>query len=1336
MADSRQSEDSPSPRTSNGEGQNAGENGYSSYRSPHTNGYRAEAAHAGTAEQVSARLVREVTAEAIAVFQEEKEKQQSSARRLHSVEDSANLPPSPPPSPSAERAGPVEPEERVEEATASLVEGQEGAPEELHARQEELAERQPADALLEPAGFSTEAQAWPSEQAEPGTQINGGSHQQAQPKQGLTAEEDRGLETEGTGLCEPAVAADPPRGAPSPRGPVAPSEERQTPEGAEGVAGVGAGNEKDEVDGGKEGKRDESQRGEEGRKAGAAATAEDDGEPGGDPGLSPSRGASAGGRLGVADESGMAAYFETSAQPAEDYYEFSSAREAARGPATVTTQRAGEHPGGQVNVDSPQPNRPEPPGRRNEVRVYPARRPPEQRALASSAELGARSVAADPPPPEEPLAPATRGPGEPAAEAPGGRVPSPPGRGPAGELAETLEPGRRLAQALPGEAGGTARTGGGRVPADAATLPGGSLEGARGGRPRTEGRPRPAPGGAPERRGGAGVAEEARLAPEIAVAAGLKPDRLRLPGSQSKDRLSEFRLESGLPGDLKTQAIPEVELEQDLSREASPVPPDTAFTFDAPGGPEREAGAGVGAGPGPERVEQAPAEREASAGEPKSCPEKTHDEGDDEDDPPERNAGPRLPHKSPPTIIVIPRAQEDEAAEEEEEEEEEVELAQEPLEVLEEGPLAARPPPAEEGPGGERVSGKPEDEVSSNSAQVSDDEDCPTDSSHLSASSGHDQAQPAPEREEEEGRAEETRGGEGRGRQGENRCGKREGGGRTPEEQEEEGTSERLPSLTNQTANDETTMDDSLLDTDSGWLDSQDDDRSIVTEQIEVLPKTQSPVSPLDRPARRCAGRGKGRTGTPERKPVRREPSRTSREEGKKKAANKRAEQCRGSVLQGRPQPPRRGTLLVKAPRPTAHHTAARRRQPAGESHQPLSVSHQSRQRTADGTYRSPEKRSSLPRPAHSLTRRAPATEQEDSSTPRRPTSIRTEPRAESRPGRATGMSGAVDRSRSARSGASTPHTPGSAAATPGTPPSYSCRTPGSRTPGSRTPKSLSLLTETRVAVVRTPPKSPSAASKQLRVLNQPLPDLKNVKSKIGSTSNLKHQPKGGQVQIPNLKLDFSHVHAKCGSKGNLKHSPKGGNVFIPSVKLDFSHVQSKCGSLTKLQHAAGGGNVQIQSQKIDLSHITSKCGSMSNIRHRPGGGNVRIENVKLDFKDKAQPKVGSLDNATHTPGGGNIMIESHKLTFRDTAKARVDHGAEIVVTQDAGEPGGTSPRLSSTGSMDLLESPQLATLAQDVTAALAKQGLVGPPPPPPLFLSLPHPARSSVLPLEGAISS
>ncbi|XP_017602517.1 PREDICTED: microtubule-associated protein 2 isoform X25 [Corvus brachyrhynchos] len=335
---------------------------------------------------------------------------------------------------------------------------------------------------------------------------------------------------------------------------------------------------------------------------------------------------------------------------------------------------------------------------------------------------------------------------------------------------------------------------------------------------------------------------------------------------------------------------------------------------------------------------------------------------------------------------------------------------------------------------------------------------------------------------------------------------------------------------------------------------------------------------------------------------------------------------------------------------------------------------------TKDGVSKSPEKRSSLPRPSSILPPRRGVSGDRDreenslSLTTSLSSSVRRTTRSE------------PIRSRTGKSGTSTPTTPGSTAITPGTPPSYASRTPGtpgtpsySRTPHTPgTPKSAILVpTEKKVAIIRTPPKSP-ATPKQLRVINQPLPDLKNVRSKIGSTDNIKYQPKGGQVRILNKKIDFSGIQSRCGSRDNIKHS-------------------------------AGGGNVQIVTKKIDLSHVTSKCGSLKNIHHKPGGGRVKIESVKLDFKEKAQAKVGSLENAHHVPGGGNVKIDSQKLNFREHAKARVDHGAEII-TQSPGRSSMASPRrlsnVSSSGSINLLESPQLATLAEDVTAALAKQGL------------------------------
>ncbi|XP_048390525.2 microtubule-associated protein 2-like isoform X6 [Stegostoma tigrinum] len=562
-------------------------------------------------------------------------------------------------------------------------------------------------------------------------------------------------------------------------------------------------------------------------------------------------------------------------------------------------------------------------------------------------------------------------------------------------------------------------------------------------------------------------------------------------------------------------------------------------------------------------------------------------------------------------------------------------------------------------------------------------------------------------------------------------------------------------------------IDESVMDTDSLWMDTQDEESIILTQPAAVTKqeKAEKEFISLSSDKHRkgkVLKTGKNRVSTPERKIIKKDISTVSKEDKKRRKAYKKSELTKKSEIQTRS--PSRKIILkpaVRYHRPT-HVPCTKRKQTASGSvegayviDQKFSVAKQPKERMTnssaltkiptsklssllperpnstcsaarkafidldyyptrpssagprdslteqpirkDAAMRSPEKRSALPRPSSILsTRRAPPEEKDAHfvpvtspvyPAPKRPTTIRTEPRNDqkgqgvTRSRVHTSAGSEPTRTRSARSGTATPSTPGSTAVTPGTPPSYS-RTPGSRTP--RTPgtpgahKSPILVpTERKVAIIRTPPKSP-LTPKQLRVINQPMPDLKNIKSKIGSIDNLKHQPRGGQVHIANVKPDFSHIQPKCGSLDNVRYSPLVGNV-------------------------------QIVTKKIDVSHITSKCGSFSNIHYRPGGGHVRIESQKLDFKEKAQSKVGSLDNTRHTPGGGNVKIESHKLSFRENAKARVDHGADII-TQSPGRSGATTPHrlsnVSSSGSINLMESPQLATLADDVTAALAKQGL------------------------------
>ncbi|KAF3853967.1 hypothetical protein F7725_014655 [Dissostichus mawsoni] len=259
----------------------------------------------------------------------------------------------------------------------------------------------------------------------------------------------------------------------------------------------------------------------------------------------------------------------------------------------------------------------------------------------------------------------------------------------------------------------------------------------------------------------------------------------------------------------------------------------------------------------------------------------------------------------------------------------------------------------------------------------------------------------------------------------------------------------------------------------------------------------------------------------------------------------------------------------------------------------------------------------------------------------------------------------------------------------------------GHSSPGTKSPSSqLSAKAAAeankvkKVAVVRSTPKSPGSLKSRPPVplaAAAPMPDLKNVRSKVGSTDNLKHQPGGGKVQILDKKLELPNVSSRCGSKDNIKHTPGGGKVQIVHKKVDLTNVQAKCGSKSNLHHKPGGGNIEIKNEKVEFKG-QSKVGSLGNIGHVPGGGQRR--------REKGKEAEGSSSGSPSIP---SPAIESHKLSFRESAKARTDHGAEIVSLEDSPHPLST---VSSSGSLNIADSPQLSTLADQVSASLAKQGL------------------------------
>lgn len=324
---------------------------------------------------------------------------------------------------------------------------------------------------------------------------------------------------------------------------------------------------------------------------------------------------------------------------------------------------------------------------------------------------------------------------------------------------------------------------------------------------------------------------------EKAVPVGMKPDRLRIPTPSSKDRLTEFRLETGLLGDLKIQAIPEVDIEKDPSREASPIPPDISFTFSESGnkalqtpttsmspmdgadqttmGDEGEK-TGLDKNKGIEPQTATKAQHQGTRIEAKVTDDSSKDKHIQTQGTTPDICSPRAFASS--TVIVIPQAQVEEEADDED-----VEIAEEPQEIMEE---PAVPPDKERAPmslirdaekGWARPSGREDDPKSgdewSQSSNAGEDGEPATDSSHLSPYSDYDRGEKkvvgvAEIRKEELGGRTETWKVE-------------EEVDRDLEIGEEMNEASDVLCQSGEAENTESTQDVSCMDTDSGWMDSQ-----------------------------------------------------------------------------------------------------------------------------------------------------------------------------------------------------------------------------------------------------------------------------------------------------------------------------------------------------------------------------------------------------------------------------------------------------------------------------------------------------------------------------------
>nr|XP_014431310.1 microtubule-associated protein 4 isoform X3 [Pelodiscus sinensis] len=366
---------------------------------------------------------------------------------------------------------------------------------------------------------------------------------------------------------------------------------------------------------------------------------------------------------------------------------------------------------------------------------------------------------------------------------------------------------------------------------------------------------------------------------------------------------------------------------------------------------------------------------------------------------------------------------------------------------------------------------------------------------------------------------------------------------------------------------------------------------------------------------------------------------------------------------------------------------------------------------------KSPEKRTSVSKPLSATTPRAaakgsPTTPKTTTaspvttaagprntaaSPPKRPTSIKTETKlADAKKTPMKSPSADLSRPKSAPASASKSSATTPTATTPGTPasPGVATSRPKPKPAAARPTTALRVTPEAKIpSTFKAPLKTSPVAKPPRPASSVSAPDLKNIRSKIGSTDNIKHQPGGGRakvekkpesagavrksepnavskmattkttitkegaqkqpngkVQIVSKKANYSHVQSKCGSKDNIKHVPGGGNV--PNAPKPTSGSRSQPSNAPK--HSPSSTNVQIPSKKVDISKVSSKCGSKTNIKHKPGGGDVKIENQKLNFKEKAQAKVGSLDSAGHAPAGGTAKPEGSEETAPQNAAAPV----------------------------------------------------------------------------------
>lgn len=77
----------------------------------------------------------------------------------------------------------------------------------------------------------------------------------------------------------------------------------------------------------------------------------------------------------------------------------------------------------------------------------------------------------------------------------------------------------------------------------------------------------------------------------------------------------------------------------------------------------------------------------------------------------------------------------------------------------------------------------------------------------------------------------------------------------------------------------------------------------------------------------------------------------------------------------------------------------------------------------------------------------------------------------------------------------------------------------------------------------------------KVQVGSAPSPNLKEVRSKIGSLQNATHKPEGGNIKIETKKIELKNVTPRIEAK-NDKYIPKGGEKKVQlNPKYKYAYI-------------------------------------------------------------------------------------------------------------------------------------------------------------------------------------